>query len=155
MQHGGFSPKLMLDSNPAKHHLAIAVVQLSDRFEIAHRAWLKLIHSHYFMYGITYWNVQVRLWKLPLGVGIAGGFSLRWRHNGQDGVSNQQPHDCLLNRLFRRISKKISNLCVTGLCGWLFLLYFQCECKCGLAAFCSETDTRPLLFSWLKRISNS
>ena len=36
--------------------------------------------------------------------------TLRWRHNGHDGVSNHQPHDCLLNRLFRRRSKKISNL---------------------------------------------
>ena len=25
---------------------------------------------------------------------------LRWRHNGRDGISNHQPHDCLLNRLF-------------------------------------------------------
>ena len=32
--------------------------------------------------------------------------SLQWRHNGHDGVSNYQPHDCLLNRLFRRRSKK-------------------------------------------------
>ena len=31
-------------------------------------------------------------------------------------VSNHQPHDCLLNRLFRRRSKKTSKLCVTGLC---------------------------------------
>ena len=31
---------------------------------------------------------------------------LQWRHNGRDGVSNHQPHDCLLNRLFRRRSKK-------------------------------------------------
>ena len=34
--------------------------------------------------------------------------ALHWRHNGHDGVSNHQPHDCLLNRLFRRRSKKIS-----------------------------------------------
>ena len=27
--------------------------------------------------------------------------SLQWRHNERDGVSNQQPHDCLLNRLFK------------------------------------------------------
>ena len=33
-----------------------------------------------------------------------------------DGVSNHQPHDCLLNRSFRRISKKTSKLRVTGLC---------------------------------------
>ena len=41
---------------------------------------------------------------------------LRWRRNGRDGVSNHQPRDCLLNRLFRRRSNKISKLCVTGLC---------------------------------------
>ena len=39
-----------------------------------------------------------------------------WRHNEHDGVSNHQPHDCLFNRLFRRRSKKISKLRVTGLC---------------------------------------
>ena len=42
--------------------------------------------------------------------------SLHWRHNGHDSVSNHQSHDCLLNRLFRRRSKKISKLRVTGLC---------------------------------------
>ena len=42
--------------------------------------------------------------------------SLRWRQNGRDSVSNHQPHDCLLNRLFRRRSKKTSQLRVTGPC---------------------------------------
>ena len=42
--------------------------------------------------------------------------SLLWRHNGRGSVSNHQPHDCLLNRLFRRRSKKTSKLRVTGLC---------------------------------------
>ena len=42
--------------------------------------------------------------------------SLRWRHNDRAGVSNHQPHACLLNRVFRRRSKKISKLRVTGLC---------------------------------------
>ena len=42
--------------------------------------------------------------------------SLRWRHNGCDSVSNHQPHHCLLNRLFRRRSKKTSKFRVTGLC---------------------------------------
>ena len=41
--------------------------------------------------------------------------TLQWR-NGRDGVSHHQPHDCLLNRLFRCRSKKTSKLCVTGLC---------------------------------------
>ena len=42
--------------------------------------------------------------------------ALQWRHNGRDGVSNHQPHDCFLNRLFRHRSKKTSKLRVTGLC---------------------------------------
>ena len=42
--------------------------------------------------------------------------TLQWRHNGRDGVSNHQPHDRLLNRLYRRRSKKISNIRVTDLC---------------------------------------
>ena len=41
---------------------------------------------------------------------------LQWRHNGCDGVSNHQRHDCLLNRLFRRRSNKTLKLRVTGLC---------------------------------------
>ena len=42
--------------------------------------------------------------------------SLQWRHNERDCVSNHQPHDCLLNRLFRWRSKKTLKLRVTGLC---------------------------------------
>ena len=42
--------------------------------------------------------------------------SLQWRQNDHDGVSNHQPHGCLLNRLFRRRSTKTSKLRVTGLC---------------------------------------
>ena len=43
-------------------------------------------------------------------------YALQWRHNGRDSVSNHQPHDCLLNRSFRRRSKKTSKLRITGLC---------------------------------------
>ena len=43
-------------------------------------------------------------------------YSLLWRHNGWDSVSNHQPYDCLINRLFRRRSKITPKLCVTGLC---------------------------------------
>ena len=42
--------------------------------------------------------------------------TLQWRHYRPDGVSNHQPHHCLLNRLFRRRSKKTSKLRITGLC---------------------------------------
>ena len=44
--------------------------------------------------------------------------SFLWRHNVHDGVSNHQPHGCLLTRLFKRRSKKTSKLRVTGLCVW-------------------------------------
>ena len=41
---------------------------------------------------------------------------LQWRHNEHDGVSNHQPHHCLLKHLFGCRSKKTSKLLVTGLC---------------------------------------
>ena len=62
----------------------------------------------FFMY-LHAWTVR-RFWKRSKHT------TLRWRHNGRDGVSNHQPHDGLLNPLFIRRSKKISKLCVTGLC---------------------------------------
>ena len=43
------------------------------------------------------------------------GYAQQWRHNERDGFSNRRRLDCLLNRLFRRRSKKISKLRVTGL----------------------------------------
>ena len=43
--------------------------------------------------------------------------TLQWRHNERNGVSNHQPQHCLLNRLFRHISKKTLKLRVTGLFG--------------------------------------
>ena len=52
------------------------------------------------------WTTGVFDWKLSI--------ALQWRDNRRDSVSNQQPHDCLLNLLFR--SKKTSKLRVTGLC---------------------------------------
>ena len=42
--------------------------------------------------------------------------ALQWRHNKRDGVSNHQPQDCLLDRLFRCRSKTTSKRRVTGLC---------------------------------------
>ena len=42
--------------------------------------------------------------------------TLQWLHNRRDDVSNHQPHDYLLSRLFGRRSKKTSKLRVTGLC---------------------------------------
>ena len=42
--------------------------------------------------------------------------ALQWRHYEREGISNRRRLYCLINRLFRRRSKKISKLRVTGLC---------------------------------------
>ena len=34
-------------------------------------------------------------------MGMRYDSTLQWRHNERDGVSNHQPHDCLLNRLIK------------------------------------------------------
>ena len=60
------------------------------------------------MYSTLRGNYVRHNWNSP--------WTLRWRHNGRDSVSNHQPRDCSLNRLFRRRSKKTSKLRVTGLC---------------------------------------
>ena len=63
--------------------------------------------------------------------------TLQWRHNDHNGVSNHQRLDCLLSRLFRRKSKKIAKLRVTGLCegnspvtGECVTLYEWCGTYC-------------------------
>ena len=58
--------------------------------------------------------------------------SLHWRHNGCDGVPNHQPHDCLLNRSFRRRSEKTSKIRVTSLCGdrWILRTNSQQRGRC-------------------------
>ena len=66
-------------------------------------AWRDAFASSYF--------VSERRFKL-----INKIYTLQWRHDGRNSVSNHQSHDCLLNRLFRRWSKKTSKLRVTGLC---------------------------------------
>ena len=42
--------------------------------------------------------------------------TLQWRQNERDGVSNHRRLDCLLDRMFRRRSRKTSKPRVTGLC---------------------------------------
>ena len=45
-------------------------------------------------------------------------WTLLWRHNGHDSVSNHQPHDCLLNRLIQtQIKENIKALGHWPLCG--------------------------------------
>ena len=59
----------------------------------------------------SWWGVYVIIICPQLWMCYWHGYiTLQWRHNGRDSVSNHQPHDCLLNRLFRCRSKKTSKL---------------------------------------------
>ena len=71
---------------------------------------LSPIFSWYSIDG-TFGSIKCMWWKKMHAV-----VPLQWNHNGHDGISNHQPHHCLLNRLFRRRSQKVSKLRVTGLC---------------------------------------
>ena len=65
-------------------------------------------HFHKSVYDkVCTWPVMLKSFFLQI---------LHWRHNDHGGVSNHQPHGCLLNRLFRYRSKKTSKPRVTGLC---------------------------------------
>ena len=73
------------------------------------RVFLSVHAKHGWVYQFIY-NIGVEYsehWNIS---------SLQWRHNERDGVSNHQRHDCLLNRLYRRRSKKTSKLRFTSLC---------------------------------------
>ena len=61
-------------------------------------------------------HIAYILVALPTNLCGVASVSLQWRHNEPDGVSNHQPRNCLLNRLYRHRSKKTSKLRVTGLC---------------------------------------
>ena len=68
---------------------------------------------------ISRWfHKHIRIWHIDhLLLSVAElQIALQWLHNERDGVTNHQPHECLLNRFFRHRSKKISKLRVTGLC---------------------------------------
>ena len=92
-----------------------------------HRKYLNFIDLVIMNIHQSYMNIQTSVtcfswWIWLVGRKRGRSFSKRhvyngkWRHNGRDGVSNHQPHDCLHNRLFRRRSKKTSKLRVIGLC---------------------------------------
>ena len=76
--------------------------------------WKRVPHYCPFVTGIHRWKNAKNLWCRHLMFSLMLAWtnfwenrrSLQWRHNGHDSVSNHQPHDCLLNRLFRRRSKK-------------------------------------------------
>ena len=102
-------PLPRLAFNPAQHGVIFQI----------HLLLLKIRHIHFpkFLHlSFHFQNGRRSLMKYRAIENLILIIALQWHHNGRDSVSNHQPHDCLLNRLFRRRSKKTSNLRVTGLC---------------------------------------
>ena len=57
-----------------------------------------------------------RIMRIPIHGTQILSWKLQWRHNEFDWALNDRNLDCLLNRLFRHISKKTSKLRGIGLC---------------------------------------
>ena len=56
---------------------------------------------------------------------VSDSVPLQWRNDERCGVSNHQPHDCLLKRLFRCRSKKASKLCVAHTYTFCYSVYSE------------------------------
>ena len=79
----------------------------STTLQISYQIWFTAKNHYEMGYGVSKPATNYRRFS---------AVTSEWRHNDRNGVPNHQPYDCLLNRLFRRKAKKISKLCVTGLC---------------------------------------
>ena len=76
-----------------------------------------LSFSSHVVFSGRHWRRMMHVWcNNRISACLKDIFTLHWRHNGHESVSNHQPHDCLLNRLFGRRLKNTSKLRVTGLC---------------------------------------
>ena len=76
---------------------------------------------HYLCDNLSYGSqtaFEVRAWVgIYIALEIVNAITtLQWRHNEHDGVSDHQPHECLLNDVFRLKSKKTSKIRATGFC---------------------------------------
>ena len=88
---------------------------LWDLRDCSTRLWIQWIarpNSKDDINAANYWSFV----RNPLGTGGQDFTALQWCHNEGDDVSNHPRFDCLINRLFRRRSKKTPKLRVTGLC---------------------------------------
>ena len=122
-------------------YMNVNQIQIQIQYRFIVRCTKYTIQKNINIQGKTFWNNILRMWYTDMTYGrhwmwrtlfwfrkrnmrfneLRGDLHtrnqpLQWRHNDHDSVSNHQPHDCLLNRLFWRRSKKTSKLRVTGLC---------------------------------------
>ena len=78
--------------------------------------YFKLNHIIFLRTQLIIYRFRWNNWPNNKRQAILPLLTLQWRHNERDGVSNHQPHACLLHRLFRRRSKKTSKPRATWLC---------------------------------------
>ena len=84
-----------------------------------YQSWISSLYIYIYIFWYR-WQERDKLWNWYSWlfwnhIGRKLPESLQWLHNERKGVPNHQPHDCSLNRLFRRRSKKASKLRVTGI----------------------------------------
>ena len=91
------------------------VKMLPHQYRKSHCGDKMILWSSYLHNGISYTGKRLLYIELGLRSQIQG-YPLQWSHNERDGVSNHQPHDCLLKLALRCRSKKTSKLRVTSLC---------------------------------------
>ena len=86
--------------------------------EFTDHRWIPRIYASDAEFWCILWSVPEPTVELSgdLMFSLICAWTNSWANNGHAVDFNHQPHDCLLNRLFRRRSKKTSKLRVTGLC---------------------------------------
>ena len=104
-------------------HTMAFLSQLYRRFILIHPISVDVIYSPFPKVNdvlTDVWGLQTLALIIStrdiFAVVLQAKLTSQWSHNGRDCVSNHQPHDCLLNRLFGSRSKKTAKLRVTGLC---------------------------------------
>ena len=102
-----------LSSGETRDTLGVVILLcISPLCAISHLSWSILMQPQEMQsFSWSCWWLYPVLYKHQIYVRLVMWLtSLQWRHNGRDGVSNHQRLDCLLNRFYRRRSKKTSKL---------------------------------------------
>ena len=88
----------------------------AGQFRLQHQKSLNYSPAHLVIFiSLIYTKIGTDWFKIHLFINMQE-HTLQWHHNEHDGISSHQHLDCLVNRLFRHRSKKISKLCISGLC---------------------------------------
>ena len=99
----------------SRWYLIVNELQLGRCVAYPISVWYTVYDEYVHLVAAVAWTVDI-ISSMEHTEANISDIPLWWRHNELDGVSNHQPPDCLLNRLFGHRPKKTSKLRVTGLC---------------------------------------